>query len=182
MTNAENIRGKKLKTLLADLKSKEIDKQILAVQEMKIHGNESIIEPLILVLSTTKSNELKQEIVDVLNNVKSSAVPEKIMACLANDKYENCRQIILASIWNSGLDYRDYLPEIITETLKGDLMDVLECVTIVENFEGIPEEEELNESLVILGDYLTAHKSESSPKIDLLIEIGVLLKRMNDSI
>jgi len=105
MTNAENIRGKKLKTLLADLKSKEVDKQILAVQEMKIHGNETIVEPLIQVLSTTKSNELKQEIVDVLNNVKSSAVPEKIIACLANDKYENCRQIILASIWNSGLDY-----------------------------------------------------------------------------
>jgi len=60
---------------------------------------------------------------------------------------------------------RDYLPEIITETLKGDLIDALECVTIVENFEGSPEEEELNESLVILGDYLTAHKKNHRQKL-----------------
>jgi len=115
-----------------------------------------------------------------LNNTKSSLVPAKIIACLENKKYANCRQILLASIWNSGLDYREFLPQILTATLEGDIMDALECVTIVENFEGVPEDEELNEALVILGNYLSENKKESSPKIDLLIELGVLLKRMND--
>jgi hypothetical protein len=181
MTNEEDIRGKRLKALLQDLNSKSSEKQIAAVQAMKIHGNETIIEPLVEVLAKTSSEELKFEIKEVLNNVKSSKVPAKIIACLGTKKFATCRQELLASIWNSGLDYHDYLTEIIAATLQGDLMDALECVTIVENFETAPAEEELNEALVVLGDYLSTHKNESSPKIDLLIQIGILLKRMNDA-
>ena len=181
MAHEENIRGKRLKALLADLGSKDSEKQMAAVQGMKTHGNETIIEPLIQTLCASKSEQLKQEIVDVLNNVKSSKVCEKIILCLGSKKYVGCRQELLASIWNSGLDYREYLTEIIMAGVDGDLMEALECVTIVENFEGIPSEEVLNESLVVLGNYLSDHKNESSPKMDLLIQIGILLKRMNDA-
>jgi hypothetical protein len=181
MTNEENIRGKRLKALLLDLNSKSSEKQIAAVQAMKIHGNETIIEPLVEVLAKTSSEELKFEITDVLNNVKSSKVPEKIIACLGAKKFAGCRQELLASIWNSGLDYRAYITEIIVATLQGDLMDALECVTIVENFDSSPEEEDLNEALVVLGNYLSEHKNESSARIDLLIQIGILMKRMNDA-
>ena len=181
MTNEENIRGKRLKALLVDFTSKDLDKQIAAVQAMKIHGNETVIDALVKELSTTKHSELKEEIIELLNNTKSSLVPAKIVACLENKNYANCRQILLSTIWNSGLDYREFLPRILSVTLQGDMMEALECVTIVENFEGVPEDEELNESLVILGNYLSEHKNESSPKIDLLIELGVILKRMNDS-
>jgi len=180
MTNEENIRGKRLKALLVDFTSKDLDKKIAAVQAMKMHGNETVIEALVKELSSTKHEELKEEIIELLNNTKSSLVPAKIIACLENKKYANCRQILLASIWNSGLDYREFLPQILTATLEGDIMDALECVTIVENFEGVPEDEELNEALVILGNYLSEQKKESSPKIDLLIELGAMLKRMND--
>ena len=116
-----------------------------------------------------------------MNNAKSTKVPEKLIYCLQQEKYKSVQQILLASIWNSKLDYRKYLAQIVQITLKGELLDALECLTIIENFEEIPSEESINEALVLLGNFLHENKN-GSPKNDLLIEIGIVLKKMNDSL
>lgn len=178
----EKNQNKKLVTLLKDFDTGKVEKQLEAIKGLKIHGNETIIEPLVKTLSTTNSAELKIEIVDLLNNAKSSKVPAKIIECLLQEKYKSVHQVLLASIWNSNLDYKNYLPQIVKVTLQGELLDALECLTIIENFEEQPNEESINEALVMLGNYLHENKNNSSPKIDLLIEIGIVLKKMNDSL
>ncbi|MBI3133919.1 MAG: hypothetical protein HYZ14_04510 [Bacteroidetes bacterium] len=176
----EKSKNKKLQLLLADLVSNNIAKQLEAVESLRAHGNETVVEPLLDTWAATRSDELKSEIVDLLNNIKSSKVPKQIMACLVNKKYAAQKQLLLSSIWNSGLDYHDYIAELVEIACESDLLEVFEVETIIENLEGIPSDEVLSESLVILGNYLSEHKNESSPKIDLLIQIGVLLKRLNE--
>ena len=176
----EKSTNKKLQLLLADLIGKDLAKQLEAVESLRSHGNETVIEPLLDTWISTSSMELKTEIVDLLNNIKSSKVPKQIMTCLANKKYASQKQLLLSSIWNSGLDYHDYIADLVAIACDSDLMEVFEVETIIENLEGIPSDEVLSESLVTLGNYLTEHKNESSPKIDLLIQIGVMLKRMNE--
>ena len=181
MAQEQTQKNKKLIALLKDFESGNIEKQLEAIKALKVHGNETIIEPLVNELCLTKSNDLKAEIVDVLNNAKSTKVPEKLIYCLQQEKYKSVQQILLASIWNSNLDYRKYLAQIVQITLKGELLDALECLTIIENFEEIPSEESINEALVLLGNFLHENKN-GSPKNDLLIEIGIVLKKMNDSL
>lgn len=176
----EKSKNKKLQLLLTDLAGKDISKQITAVEGLRAHGNETILEPLLDTWAATKSDELKFEIEDLLNNIKSSKVPKQIMACLINEKYAPQKQMLLASIWNSGLDYNEFVSDLVAIAVESDLMEVFEVETIIENLEGIPSDEVLSESLVILGNYLSEHKHESSPKIDLLIQIGVLLKKLNE--
>lgn len=178
----EKNQNKKLVALLKDFESGKIEKQLEAIKALKIHGNQTIIEPIVNELCQSKSDELKAEIVDVLNNAKSTKVPEQLIYCLQQEKYKSVQQILLASIWNSNLDYKNYLPQIVQVTLNGEFLDALECLTIVENFEEMPNEEVINEALVLLGNYLHENRDKSSPKIDLLIEIGLVLKKMNDSL
>jgi hypothetical protein len=176
----EKSKNKKLQLLLADLTGKDLTKQLEAVEALHTHGNETIIEPLLDTWATTKSEALKFEIGELLNNAKSSKVPKQIMACLVNKKYAAQKQMLLSSIWNSGLDYHNYISDLVAIACESELMEVFEVETIIENLEGLPSDEVLNEALLTLGNYLSEHKNESSPKIDLLIQVGVMLKRMND--
>lgn len=173
-------KNKKTQIILADLASSNLTKQLEAVESLRSHGNETVIAPLLDVWSKTKSHELKSAISDLLNNVKSPKIRPAIMNSLLSSAIPEQRLLLLSSIWNSGLDYGDYIPALVKIACSGDLMEVLEVETIVENMEEIPSDESISESLVILGDYLSEHKNESSPKIDLLIQIGVVLKKLND--
>jgi len=176
----EKSKNKKLQLLLADLQGKELTKQLEAVESLRSHGDETTIEALLDTWAATKSEELKFEIEDLLNTIKFTTVPKQIMTFLHNPKYAAQKLMLLSSIWNSGLDYLDHIADLVAIACESELLEVFEVETIIENLEGVPSDEVLNEALVILGNYLNAHKNESSPKIDLLLQIGVMLKRMND--
>lgn len=179
MTEEKN-KKKKIELLLTDLKSGKIEKQIEAVEALRVNGNETIIEPLLEVYQSSKSTQLQNEIGDLLNTMKSAKVPAVMISCLKNKKFEGLKQMMLTSVWSSGLDYSPHVAELISIAIESEMMEVFEIETILDNLEIIPDDEVLNESLMILGNYLNDHKNESSSKIDLLIRIGVVLKRMNE--
>ena len=180
MNKKEDLQNKKIKAYLIDLRSKEQIKQIAAIKALKIHGNEMVIKPLVEVLIRTDSDKIKAEIMDLLNTIKSSKVPSEIISCLSNLKYTAAHQILLSSIWNSGLDYSEYLKDIVRATVNGDFMEAIECITIIENIEETNGEEQVMESLIILKEYLVAHKEVVGPKMDVLKEITNLLQEIND--
>lgn len=178
----ETIQDKKIKELLGDLNSINIEDQVNAVKALKQHGNESIIDPLLVVFIKTESDELKAEIVDLLNTPKSTKVPAEIAKALADKRFLDIRHTILTTIWNSGLDYRPFLREIVTAATEGGMMEALECVTIIENLEGELTEAELFEPLIVLTEYIGSNKSETGPKMDMLKEITLKLQTINNSL
>ncbi len=180
MAKKESLKEKKVKELLSELSNSDIKRQLKAVKSLKIHGNETVIEPLLIKLSTTENEELSYEISDLLNTIKSTRVPEKIADALIDKRFSTIRQTLLASIWNSGLDYRPYLKEIVSAATQGEMMDALECITIIENIEGALTEDEIFEPLIVLREYLANNKDEKSAKVDLLKEITIDLQNRNN--
>lgn len=180
MSEEEKNKKTKLKKLLSDLGSKDAATQLEAVASLKIHGDESAIEPLLHAMISSKSSELHREITDLFNTMKSTDAPEIIMRCLDDDDFVSVRTMLLSSIWNSGLDYSEYVAELTELAIESELTEVFEIETILENLENIPPDEALSDALVTLGNYLSEHKNESSPKLDMLLNIGTILKRLND--
>lgn len=182
MAKKETAKDKKVKELLLQLGNKDEKVQLQAVKSLKIHGNETAIEPLVFLLSHTQSGAIEAEILDLLNTIKSTAVPKEIIKCLNNDAYVKSSQHLLASIWSSGLDYRPYFADIASATIKGDFMHAMECITILENFDEALTEEQIMDSLLIFKGYLVDAKGEDSSKVELIKEIVLTLQSMNDSI
>ena len=182
MAEKEDLKKKKIKALLLNLGSKEEKKQLEAVKALKVNGDETVIGPLIEVLVNTKSDKLKAEISDLLNTIKSTSVPPEIAKCLMDSSLAPAHQIILSSIWNSGLDYRSYLKEIISATLQGDLMTAIECITIIENQEDLFTEEQLFEPILLLKEYLVTNRESTDPKMKILMEITSILQEMNNNL
>lgn len=171
---------KKVQHLIDALQTGQLENQLEAVDAMRAHGNEMIIEPILIAWQKTKSHELKAEIEDLLNTIKSSAVPNKIMNCLRNENYSSQRIILLSSIWNSGLDYSSHVAELIQIATESEVTEIFEIETILDNMETLPSDEVLSEALLILGNFLNENKNLDSTKSDMLIHLGVILKRMNE--
>lgn len=182
MAKKEAQKKKKIKNILLDLQKKEENKQIAAVKSLKIHGDESVIEPLIQTWIGTESEKLKIEIEDLLNTIKSTKVPEVLVSCLNNPKYSEARQTMLVSMWNSGLDYRPYLGDIASATVEGDFMAAMECITILENLEGQLEEDQVMDALLVFKTYLVDNREEKNTKSDLIKEMVIVLQQMNDNL
>lgn len=178
----EKQKDKKVKELLSQLASKDEKAQVKAVKSLKIHGNESVIEPLVQVLTKSSSEALNSEITDLLNSIKSTKVPAEVIRCLNNDAYQSQSQLLLSSIWNSGLDYRPYMGDIARATINGDFMHAMECITIIENFEGKLEEEQIMDALLVFQSYLVDTKEEEDPKSELIKDIVLLLQSLNDTV
>lgn len=182
MVKKESTEDKKVKELLKELNSTSTENQIKAVKGLKQHGNETVILPLLDLLIATNSEQLQEEIVDLLNTIKSTKVPAIIAPSLVHPKYITLRHTLLTTIWNSGLDYRPYLREIVTVGVEGEMMEALECITIIENLEGELTEAELFEPLIVLSEYINQNRDEKGPKMDMIKEITQLLQDRNNSL
>jgi len=173
---------KKIEELINDLKKTESKVQIQAIKDLKIYGNKITIEPLIALHIESTNNVVKSEIEDLLNTLKTNNVQETVIDCLTNPDFELAHQIILSSIWNSNLDYSDYLNEIVETAINGDFMIAMECLTIFENMEVDLTEEKVMPAMVTINQYLNDNNGEESTKHDLLSEVGVFLNQINQSL
>jgi len=182
MSKKETAKDKKVKDLISDLESKDSATQLKAVKALKIHGNDDAVEPLLLLLSRSAEGNVRSEIIDLINTTKSSTVPAVIANALIDKRFASIRHDLLISVWSSGLDYRPYLKEIIIAGTEGEMMDALECITIVENLDGGFSEDQLFDPIIVLKEYIVAHKDEDSPKMNMLKEVLVSLQQFNNQL
>lgn len=175
----EKITGKqrklKIAKLMAEVESGIPSKVSTALDSLKIYGDESIIAPLFHAIDAQKDEKGVSEIIEFLSSLKNSKAREQVMECLNNPIFIDKRVNILSTIWNSPLDYSEYLPEFISLAANGDFLITLECLTILENLEGPFEEADLLEAQLILKEY---HENgvKDPQKDHLMSEIALLLK------
>ena len=179
---AEKKVNKKVGLLIEKLKLTEAKELVATIKSLKIHGDATAIEPLIQLYCSSKNNAVHNEIVDLLNSIKQTKVPAVLIPCLVNKDYALARQTMLSSIWNSNLDYTDYLSEIIGAAQDGEMMDAMECLTILENMEGTLDEDKIMDALLSLKSYLVENAQVNTPKMGLLREVSLLLTEINDTL
>lgn len=172
-------RKLKVVQLLQDVSSGIPAKVSTALDALQVYGDDSIIEPLIRSLDQQSDEKSIAEITEFLSSLKSSSAVTAVMQALHNPEYVHQRVRILSTIWNSPLDYSDYLSEFIALAVKEDFMVTLECLTILENLEGPFEEKSILESQLLLKDYHEGVYGKDSQKDHLISEIALLLKDMD---
>jgi hypothetical protein len=165
----------KIAKLLADVQSGVPAKVKTALDALQVSGKDSIIEPLIRSISLQTDEECIQEIIEFLSSLKSTTASKEVMACLNNPELAEFKIQILSTIWNSPLDYSEYLTEFVNLAVTGDFLTTLECLTILENLNGPFEEADILESQLLLKAYYEgiARDAQKDPLMD---EIALLIK------
>lgn len=172
----------KLKKILEDLRSDDSKKVSKAIKSLEAHGNVSFIKPLAEKLLSGASEKNQAEIIELLSSLKDSSVTADIMDVIEEERFRPIRQTILSTIWNTKVDFSGYIDEFVEIAVKGDFMETLDCLTIIENMEGPFMEEDILEAQLHLKNYIEDPAPKEEQKSQLLSEIAIALKDINENL
>ncbi|MCH2223971.1 MAG: hypothetical protein MK066_04315 [Crocinitomicaceae bacterium] len=179
---AEKKQTQKLTKILEDLNSDDVKKVSKGIKALEAHGNASMIKPLADLLLKGVSEKNEGEIIELLSCLKDTTVVVEVMDVLEEEKYLPIRQIILSTIWNTKVDFSNYIDTFVEIAVKGNFMESLDCLTIIENLEGPFMEEDILESQLHLKTYMESTETKDEQKAHILSEIALKLKEINMSL
>lgn len=176
-SNSEGKQQKlKIKQLIDELTSGNQAKISVSIKALQANGDITILEPMVALLRTDLSAKIKGEVLEFLSSLKDTSAVDEIMRILKDSNYEQVRQQLLSTMWNSPLNYSYYLPEFVEIAVEGDFMEALECLTIIENLEGPFEERHVLESQLHLQEYAKDTEPKDPKKAQIISEIAILIK------
>jgi hypothetical protein len=171
----------KREQLLQDVRSGNQAKRKTAIDALQTYGDESIIKPLIEVIQQDTQSEHK-DIIEFLSSLKHTPSKVTVMECVLNPQFSTVQQLILSTIWNSPLDYSEYIADFVKLAVAGDMITALECLTIIENLDGPFEEKDILESQLALKDYMENRTNNSQEKATFISEIALIIKDIDRSL
>lgn len=179
LSKEEMERKNKVKAILHDIKVGKEKKILDGLKALKIQGDDEVIIPLIKIWCKGVSSSVDQAIIQFISDIKSSTSSSIIMDILLSDTYSSIHLPLLTTIWNSKVDYSDYLTDFVNIAVNhSDIMYSIESLTIIENLDGPFEEAQILDTQIILRDYADHQKdkaADSESKIQLISEIAQLI-------
>ena len=151
--------------LKKDLSSSNDSVITKALTKTRAKGNEQLIDPLIELYTKTENQKIKEEIKSIFSELKNKDILDFLLPQLSEGINE-VKELILFSIWSSGIDMTDHIPELIEASCSGDYMVILEALTVLENLEGPFNEDDLFQANTLLQQYL--YESEDSKEKELI--------------
>lgn len=176
---ADKKQAQKLNKILEDLQSGEVKKISKGIKALEAHGNASVIRPLVDLLLAGVAEKNEKEIIELLSSLKDTSITAEVMDVIEDPAYLPIRQTILSTIWNTKVDFSDYVDEFVLIATKGNFMEALDCLTIIENLEGPFMEENILECQLHLKNYLESQAPKDEQKAHILSEIALKIKEFN---
>lgn len=163
---------KKLKELLDKGNPKSICKAVGLLR------NEPSFEGAIgLVVSFYNESDdlpVKTAIAEFLNDLKDQSAAPEVISELRKVWKDETVSMLVASCWQSGLDYSQYSRDFAEMFLKADYITAIECLTVIEEAAGELSSTEKEEIIELLDNNPFARSNE---KEQLKIEFLSILKR-----
>lgn len=175
-------KKRKIDELLKLLNSTSEQDILNAINRLKVHGNETVLEPLLDKFIETNFDDVKNEILIFFSELKSTKAPAIIINLLKNEKYDKAQALFLNTMWNTGLDYSGYICDICKFAIKGDFMIAFECFTILDNLNDLSfNVEDINDGIIALKEYF-AENQEDSDKNGILHDILGIVSTIESSL
>lgn len=174
----EKERKAKMKALIADLQTGDEKKIAKALKGLQVHGDDEAILPIVETWSKGVSTKSEQAIITFLGDIKSSSSADIIIDILLDKQFNSIHLPLLTTIWNSKVDYSNYLVDFVTLATQYDFMVTLECLTIIENMDGPFEEHHFLDAEIILREFAEKNQKvdPTDQKIQLIAELKNVLK------
>lgn len=128
---------KKLRELAVALTK---NNSLLVTEAIKNLRNEEPFEGavalLVALFDRTDDRSIHKTIAGFFNDIKDKSVRPEIITEIKKQWKPVTVSMLVASCWQSGLDYSDYIKDIAAIFLQGDYSTSIECMTVIE--ESVP--------------------------------------------
>jgi hypothetical protein len=128
-----NRSDKKFKELAAVLKKRDISIIRESIQALR---NEEAFEGTVSLLASyydqCSEKLILRTVEEFFNDLKDQTVRPEVVAEIRKPWKPETISMLVASCWQSGLDYSDYLGDMARTFLKADYATSIECMTVIE--------------------------------------------------
>jgi len=172
----------KINQILEDIKLNDPKKVSKSIKSLESHGDSSAILPLANLLLSGMNKKNEEEVVELLCSLKDTSTVVEVMDIIGDDRFLTIRPMMLSTVWNTKVDFSNYIDEFVEIAINGTLMETLECATIIENLEGPFMEENMLECHLHLKNYIESSDPKDEHKAFLLSEIAIKIKDINETL
>ncbi len=143
---SENEKNKKLQELLARLNSPDNNVVIGAIGDIRKAGNPSMIPYILELLRKNKDANIQSELSCFMSDLIHQDAVVHLMQALSDTKYKEEMPLIVSALWQSRLDFSDYLSKFVEMAIKEDFIVAFDCLTIIENSMSLLSDKSIREA------------------------------------
>ncbi len=126
---------KRYKILKEDLNNADPNKLKVIINSLR---NETVIPGIILLLKDIMedcdNDQLLTELTSFLNDLKDQSLAAEVIEAIDTSNSDLVKQKLIASCWQSGLDYSGHLDHFIDYSIKLSYLATLECYSVLEEW------------------------------------------------
>jgi hypothetical protein len=123
-------RLKELSSILNRINKTAVSEAIKSLREEEPF--EGVIGLLASFYDRSEDKIVCKTIEDFFNDIRDQAARIEVITEIRKPWKANTISMLVASCWQSGLDYSDYLPDMARTFLKSDYATAIECMTVIE--------------------------------------------------
>jgi hypothetical protein len=166
---------KKLKDLASLLNNKNSILISKAVEQLREeHPFEGAIGLLTEFYDKSEDHLIKKNIEEFMNDLKDQSVCSEIINEIRKPWKVETTTMLVASCWQSGLNYSDYSIDLAEVFLTGDYVTAIECFTVIEESFSVLTRETKDEIIKLILDN---QLSQTEEKRVLILELLSILER-----
>jgi len=167
------------------------EKKIKELTDILIKDNNTVIAEAIELLRQEKPFEgaiglladyydrtgdfsIRKSIVGFMNDLKDQSACKEVIVQIRKKWKSDTVNILVASCWQSGLNYSDYATDLAKVFLSCDYITAIECLTVIEESAKDLSESVKNEIIKMLEE---SPVSQISEKQSLMLELISILER-----
>ncbi|OGS84133.1 MAG: hypothetical protein A3E30_12575 [Fluviicola sp. RIFCSPHIGHO2_12_FULL_43_24] len=169
----------KIGQLLTDLRSGDDLKVGAAIKSFHVHGDESVIAPLVEVWRGGLSDENTAAMMELFEGLKDSSTVEPLMEAFRDEVNAPIKRQLIGAFWNSKLDFSAYLSDFVLFAIDGDFLDAFEAITLIEQFETLVPESAIMESQLLLKEYFGGTENRNEQKDTIMGDIALMVKQFD---
>jgi len=154
----------RFKELSKALKSNDPGELRSTLKEIEKEDDVRLIKPLIELGQRNRHINVQLEISQLLFDLKLTKGHSVILDELKTMGPNPFRTVLIASVWNANIAAFDHLDLFVKLAIEGSFEEAIECLTVIEETEGVIVEEQVLESLLMLKEYLQNEYNNSLDK------------------
>jgi hypothetical protein len=135
---------------------------------------EGAIGLLTALYDKTDDYSVRKAVEGFMNDLKDQTAEIEVIAELRKELKPDTISMLVASCWQSGLDYSEYSLDFANIFLKGDYVTAIECLTVIEDSANDLTDNKREEIIKLINDSPLAHAKE---KAELTYELLAILNR-----
>lgn len=117
---------------------------------------------------------IRKMISEFMNDIKDQSVASEVITEIRKKRKSETIAMLVASCWQSPLDYSEYIDEITQMFLSGDLPTAIECLTVIEESADNVDRKKKDDLIVVIRKWPA---SDDAAKRKLTAELLAILEK-----